>query len=116
MELGNYIGRNKQNNNMEKIEEKQSELNEITKSAHYNNGVFRETFDIMLQEFGIEEVMSFCKLNAFKYRMRVGNKGQDEESIVRDVNKALRYEEKYREYYMTSLKTPTNSEKILLRG
>jgi len=51
-----------------------------------------ECIDAMVKLFGKEEVRSFCKLNAFKYRWRAGDKGDEKE----DIDKAKCYE-KYME-------------------
>ena len=33
-----------------------------------------ETLDMMIRIWGVQETISLCKLNAFKYRMRAGHK------------------------------------------
>ena len=40
---------------------------------HYNQGNI-ECIDSMESAFGVDEVASFCKLNAFKYLWRAGDK------------------------------------------
>ena len=52
-----------------------------------------ETIDMMIRIWGIQETISFCKLNAFKYRMRAGHKDNAEQ----DIKKALWYENKLNE-------------------
>ena len=52
-----------------------------------------ETLDMMIRIWGIQETISFCKLNAFKYRMRAGHK----DNAQQDINKALWYENKMKE-------------------
>ena len=52
-----------------------------------------ETHDMMIRIWGTQETISFCKLNAFKYRMRAGHKDNAEQ----DINKALWYENKMKE-------------------
>ena len=52
-----------------------------------------ETIDMMIRIWGIQETISFCKLNAFKYRMRAGHKDNAEQ----DIKKALWYENKMKE-------------------
>ncbi len=50
---------------------------EVNHPQHYNNYDV-EVIDMMEKVFGKEETAVFCKLNAFKYRMRAGTKpGQD---------------------------------------
>ena len=46
---------------------------EINHPKHYNNYDV-EVIDMMERVFGKEETATFCKLNAFKYRMRAGTK------------------------------------------
>ena len=48
-----------------------------------------ETLDMMIRI----ETISFCKLNAFKYRMRAGHK----DNAQQDIDKALWYENKMKE-------------------
>ena len=52
-----------------------------------------ETIDMMIRIWGVQETISFCKLNAFKYRMRAGHKDNAEQ----DIRKALWYENKLKE-------------------
>ena len=52
-----------------------------------------ETLDMMIRIWGVQETISFCKLNAFKYRMRAGHK----DNAQQDINKALWYENKMKE-------------------
>ena len=52
-----------------------------------------ETLDMMIRIWGIKETISFCKLNAFKYRMRAGHK----DNAQQDIDKALWYENKMKE-------------------
>lgn len=54
---------------------KKTDLKTMTNPAHYGNGKGFECIDVMLQQFGAEEVKTFCKLNAFKYLFRLGRKG-----------------------------------------
>ena len=52
-----------------------------------------ETIEMMLRLWGVQETISFCKLNAFKYRMRAGHK----DNAQQDIDKALWYENKMKE-------------------
>ena len=46
-----------------------------------------ETLDMMIRIWGTQETISFCKLNAFKYRMRAGHKDNAQQgSMVRKQN------------------------------
>lgn len=47
---------------------------EVNSPAHYN-GYSVEAIDMMERIFGPEKLAVFCELNAFKYRMRAGEKG-----------------------------------------
>jgi hypothetical protein len=59
---------------------------------HYNQQD-KEVIDMMLDIYGEEDVIAFCRLNAFKYRMRAGHKGD----ATQDIEKALWYETKINE-------------------
>lgn len=54
---------------------------------HYNGW---NCFDKMVELYGLDEAMSFCKLNAFKYLYRCKQKAGDD-----DLFKALTYLQKY---------------------
>ena len=45
----------------------------VNHPSHYNNYDV-EVIDMMVDIWGTEAVINFCKLNAFKYRMRMGTK------------------------------------------
>lgn len=67
---------------------------EINHPDHYN--VYDvEVVDMMERIFGIEETMSWCKLNAFKYRMRAGEKPTS--TIEKDIKKEKWCLNKYKE-------------------
>jgi hypothetical protein len=70
--------------------EKQPDM--VNEPPHYRQGK-TEVFDQMVKLFGKDAVMNYCEINAFKYRMRAGYKG----NIGEDVSKALWYENKLRE-------------------
>lgn len=65
----------------------------INHPNHYNSVIFKQVIDMMIKLFPIEEVLAFCKLNSFKYRMRAGAK--DATKIEQDINKAIWYENKF---------------------
>lgn len=69
---------------------------DVNHPSHYNHGGM-ETIDKMIKLYGIEKVKAFCELNAFKYRDRAGYKGISDMTIVRDIRKALWYENKLNE-------------------
>ena len=54
---------------------KKTDFETMTNPAHYGNGKGFECIDVMLQQFGADEVKAFCRLNAFKYLFRLGRKG-----------------------------------------
>ena len=59
---------------------------------HYKDNLFgKELQYVMIDMFGKKEYKIFCKLNAFKYRMRAGKKADKAEQ---DIQKAMWYEEK----------------------
>lgn len=66
---------------------------QVKHPAHYNRDGGMECIDEMILVFGIQETMSFCKLNAWKYRYRAGLKGSAEE----DIAKSDWYLNKYKE-------------------
>lgn len=55
--------------------------------THYNKPGCKECIEEMLDEFGPEAVYWFCKLNAYKYEYRAGDKGPADV----DLNKAAWY-------------------------
>ena len=61
---------------------------EVNHPDHYNQYDV-EVIDMMERVFGLYDTYAFCKLNAFKYRQRMGNKpGQD---ILKDLAKEKWY-------------------------
>lgn len=76
----------------------------VNHPSHYQmNG--KECIDVMEEKFGLEAVIWFCRLNAFKYRFRAGKKegnpaSQDEAKAVWYDNKARALAEKYRQRFV----------------
>lgn len=68
---------------------------DVDKMPHYN-GYDKEVIDMMIDIFGKEETAIFCKINAFKYRMRLGLKGGPEK-IPEDLAKEQWYIDKAHE-------------------
>jgi len=66
----------------------------VNHPKHYNN-YDMEVIDMMTRLFGVHETISFCKLNAFKYRMRAGTKPG--ESAEQDIRKEQWYLDKAKE-------------------
>lgn len=69
--------------------EEKVEVEMVNHPAHYNDGRI-ECIDAMIDAFGNNEVMSFCKINSFKYIWRAEHKGG-----VKDIEKAAWYLNKY---------------------
>lgn len=65
----------------------------VNHPSHYTGDI--ECIDAMLQQFGEEQVKSFCLLNAFKYLWRCDKK---HETPKEDISKAVWYLSKYLEY------------------
>ena len=63
----------------------------VNHPSHYN--VFsKEVIDMMVDIWGVENTITFCEMNAFKYKMRLGSKpGQP---IEQDLKKANWYLDK----------------------
>ena len=57
---------------------------------HYRKEGRKECIEEMIEVFGIEDVMTFCKLNIYKYNYRHDLKDGD-----RDLKKAENYEDIY---------------------
>lgn len=74
-----------------KPEEKYEMVNHPT---HYNN-YDKEVIEMMIDIWGPEETAIFCKLNAFKYRLRMGTKPDND--IKQDLNKEKWYLKKFHE-------------------
>ena len=60
----------------------------VNHPQHYTKGGL-ECIDVMQAVFGTKAVITFCKLNAFKYLWRDGSKGEDKE--LEDSEKAEFY-------------------------
>lgn len=56
----------------------------------------KEIYEMMIDIWGIEKYIAFCEMNAFKYRMRLGDK--PEQPIERDLEKAKWYENMAKKY------------------
>lgn len=59
---------------------------------HYKQDDGKQTWERMVDEFGLEATATFCELNAYKYRERMGKKPN--EDIEREESKAKWYEDK----------------------
>lgn len=61
---------------------------QVNHPSHYNTGKF-ECRDVMIEVFGKEDYIAFCKLSAFKYVFRGGKKEGNSEQ--QDLQKAVWY-------------------------
>lgn len=76
------------------MENNNTHYEEVNHPDHYN--VYDvEVVEMMERIFGIEETMSWCKLNAFKYRMRAGEKPTS--TVEKDLKKEKWCLNKYKE-------------------
>lgn len=55
----------------------------------------KESIEIMEYTFGIDATITFCQMNAFKYRLRLGNK--PDQPVDRELDKIKWYENKAKE-------------------
>lgn len=67
----------------------QNENCPVDHPSHYNQFDV-EVIDMMERIWGTDAVISFCMLNAFKYKMRAGNKGGHDD-LIKDLEKAEWY-------------------------
>ena len=70
----------------------EKEFDNVNRPKHYIREGGMECIDEMILLFGVEEVKSFCKLNAWKYRYRAAEKNGEE-----DLRKSDWYLRKYKE-------------------
>lgn len=82
------------------------ESKEMVNHPNHYNDFDVEVIDMMMRIWGYEETISFCKLNAFKYRMRAGLKNDAYE----DLKKAEWYINKYHEISSTLLVDNMNND------
>jgi len=66
--------------------------NNVNHPSHYKMADDRDLLDHMVEMYGTEEVISFCKLNALKYISRAGRK--DPKRTEEDIEKAMVYLER----------------------
>lgn len=74
-----------------RLDIQKTNADKVNHPSHYQKGG-KECIQVMLETFGIQAVINFCELNAFKYEWRAGMK--QGESTSDDLNKA----EWYRNY------------------
>jgi hypothetical protein len=61
---------------------------------HYKKGG-KEVIEMMIDVWGEADVIKYCEMNAFKYRMRMGSKPN--QPVEQELKKALWYENKAKE-------------------
>lgn len=66
----------------------------VNHPTHYNN-FSKEVIDMMVDIWGLENTIAFCEMNAFKYKMRMGDKPN--QPLEQDANKAKWYLDKAKE-------------------
>lgn len=59
------------------------ENSQVNHPNHYNKYPI-EVIDMMISIFGKDKVKDFCLMNAFKYRMRMGHKGDFKEDLAKE--------------------------------
>lgn len=69
-----------------------SEIEGVNHPSHYNQGKV-ECIDAMESAYGIDDVIAFCRCNAFKYQWRAGSK-IDGANLEKDLKKAQWYQNK----------------------
>lgn len=72
----------------------------INHPSHYDVGRF-ECIDVMEDVYGVEEVMSFCLCNAFKYLYRCEHKDNKKEDLMKArwyIDRYLKLSEKVKEF------------------
>lgn len=77
------------------FKEKSTNTYDYVNPDHYKQDDGKQTWERMVDKFGMEETAIFCELNAYKYRERMGKKPN--EDVERENAKAEWYEEKAKE-------------------
>jgi hypothetical protein len=70
------------------------EYEHVNHPSHYNT-FSKEVIDMMVDIWGVEKTIAFCEMNAFKYKMRMGDKPN--QPLEQDANKASWYINKSKE-------------------
>lgn len=76
----------------------------VNHPKHYCKGKY-ECIDVMVDLFGIEEVKNWCKITAFKYLWRLGEK----DDVIQEAKKCNWYLNKFIELENQSRKTLSNN-------
>jgi hypothetical protein len=75
----------------------------VNNPKHYNRYPI-EVIEMMTSVWGIENTISFCYMNAFKYRMRVGHKDAIEQDLAKEEWYLLKAKELERKKLVTQSK------------
>jgi len=70
------------------------EYEHVNHPNHYNT-FSKEVIDMMVDIWGIDKTIAFCEMNAFKYKMRMGDKPN--QPLEQDAKKAKWYLDKAKE-------------------
>lgn len=70
-------------------------MDNVDHPVHYSTGKF-ECIDVMIEVMGIEDVIAFCRCNAFKYLYRAKRKNglEDMKKAIWYLNKMIELEDK----------------------
>lgn len=91
---------------------KTNDYEHVNHPQHYNN-YSKEVIDMMIDIYGIQNTITFCEMNAFKYRMRMGTKPDND--IQQDLNKEKWYLNKAHELKsILDKKDNTNNDNLTL--
>lgn len=82
---------------------------EMVNSPKHYNAYSMEVLDMMIKIWGVEKTITFCEMNAFKYRMRMGTKPEND--VEQDLKKERWYLKKAQE-----LKNKKNGSSLSDRG
>lgn len=76
------------------MENKDKEYEHVNHPNHYNT-FSKEVIDMMVDIWGMDKTIAFCEMNAFKYKMRMGDKPN--QPLEQDAKKAKWYLDKAKE-------------------
>lgn len=86
----------------------EKDLKKVIEPDYYNKSSI-SCIDAMESAYGIDDVIAFCRCNAFKYQWRAGHK--DNESTEKDLAKAQWYQDKMLE--LLKRKTTQNKSTVI---
>lgn len=87
----------------------QPQTSAVNHPPHYNQYP-KEAIDIIIDTFGVSDAIIFCKVNAFKYRLRMGFKGDLLEDFAKEqwyLNKAKELREQVAPFTAAITNEPT---------